>query len=89
MTMTQRRRGVHVTANPRQGVRVQRSTESALRQTGAGRIALPLSVSQNGAGIGDAELVMTCEAAAELYAELGQALADAGHPAARGETPCP
>lgn len=77
-----------MTANPRQGVRVQRSTDGGLRQTGAGRIALPLSVSRNGESVGDAELVMTCDGAAELYAELGRALADAGHPAAGGETPC-
>lgn len=78
-----------MTANPRQGVRVQRSPAPGLRQTGAGRIALPLSVSHDGRHVGDADLVMTCDAAADLYAELGRALADAGHPAAGGEPPCP
>ncbi|MFF9690213.1 hypothetical protein [Streptomyces sp. NPDC014623] len=86
MTMTQRRRGVPVTANPRQGVRVQRS--AALRRTEAGRIALPLSITQNGKRLADSELVMTCDAAAELYAELGRVLAEAGHPAG-GAAPCP
>lgn len=75
-----------MTANPRQGVRVQRS--AALRRTEAGRIALPLSVTRDGKHLADSELVMTCDAAAELYAQLGQALADAGHPAG-GTTPCP
>lgn len=75
-----------MTANPRQGVRVQRT--AALHRTEAGRIALPLSITDNGERLADSDLVMTCDAAAELYAELGQALADAGHPAG-GAAPCP
>lgn len=87
MTITQRRRGVPVTANPRQGVRVQRS--AALRRTEAGRMALPLSVTRDGNHLADSVLVMTCDDAAELYTQLGQALAEAGHPAAGGVAPCP
>ncbi|RPK76597.1 hypothetical protein EES45_22830 [Streptomyces sp. ADI97-07] len=76
-----------MTANPRQGVRVQRS--AGLRRTAAGRIALPLSITRDGMRLGDAELVMTCDRAAELYAELGRVLAAAGHPMAEGAAPCP
>ncbi|MFF1498723.1 hypothetical protein ACFVZR_02300 [Streptomyces sp. NPDC058316] len=78
MTMTQRRmRGAAtLTANPSQGVRIHRAA-TPLRRTEAGRIALPLTVGNNGTPLGDAELVLTYDDAAELYAELGRMLVDA------------
>ncbi|MFF7365602.1 hypothetical protein [Streptomyces sp. NPDC008125] len=78
MTLTQRRRGVAVTANPRRGIRLRRTT--ALRRTEAGRIALPLSIARDGTEIGDAELVLTVDETAALHAELGRQLADLGVP---------
>jgi hypothetical protein len=61
-----------MTANPAQGVRIEKS--GALRRTEAGRIALPLSVDDNGERIGDGVLVMTYEDAVDLHSELGQVL---------------
>lgn len=66
-----------MTANPRRGIRIARSTKS-LRQTEAGRIAVPLSVAHDGAELGDAELVLTVDQTAELHAELGRQLAEFG-----------
>jgi hypothetical protein len=75
MTMTQRaRRGVTVTANPAQGVRIERS--GSLEATAAGRFALPLSVAHNGAELGVGRLTFTYDSAAELHAELGRLLAE-------------
>ncbi|MEV8393181.1 MULTISPECIES: hypothetical protein [unclassified Streptomyces] len=83
MTMTQRRRrGATVTANPAQGVRIERS--SPLRQTEAGRIALPLLVGHNGTPLGEGNLILTYDGASELHAELGRLLADAVPPTADG-----
>ncbi|MFJ2249461.1 hypothetical protein ACIQGT_40435 [Streptomyces sp. NPDC093108] len=84
MTMTQRRtRGATVTANPSQGVRIERSTNE-LRQTAAGRIALPLLVAHNGARLGEGDLVMTYDDASSLYADLGRMLAHSGPSTADG-----
>lgn len=76
MTLTQRvRRGVsRTTANPAQGVRIER--HGGLRMTAAGRVAIPLSVGNNGHHIGEGDLVLTFDGATELYAELGQLLAE-------------
>ncbi|MFF9568516.1 hypothetical protein [Streptomyces sp. NPDC014685] len=83
MTMTQRRRrGAALTANPTQGVRIERSGE--LRQTAAGRVALPLAVAHNGARLGEGDLVMTYDDASSLYADLGRLLATATPTAADG-----
>jgi hypothetical protein len=74
MTMTQRaRRGVTLTANPAQGVRIERN--GSLETTHAGRFAMPLSVTQDGADLGVGRLILTYECAAELHAELGRLLA--------------
>lgn len=64
-----------MTANPTQGVRIERSGE--LRQTAAGRIALPLHVAHNGTRLGEGDLVMTYDDASSLYADLGRLLAHA------------
>lgn len=75
MTMTQRRRpGVDcVTANPAQGVRIER--DGSLQVTAAGRFALPLSVTKDGEPVGTGRLILTHARAAELHAELGRLLA--------------
>ncbi|MFM9637586.1 hypothetical protein [Streptomyces turgidiscabies] len=88
MTMTQRaRRGVTLTANPAQGVRIER--DGSLQTTNAGRFAMPLSVTQNGADLGVGRLILTYESAAELHAELGRLLAESPPttPDERSETP--
>ena len=63
-----------MTANPAQGVRIDRS--GLLRRTAAGRIAIPLTVGKNGDPIGEGDLVLTIASAADLYAELGRMLAE-------------
>lgn len=63
-----------MTANPSQGVRIER--DGSLEKTNAGRFALPLSVTQNGAILGTGRLTLTYESAAELHAELGRLLAE-------------
>ncbi|MFI1607868.1 hypothetical protein ACH4YN_38140 [Streptomyces griseofuscus] len=79
MTMTQRaRRGVTLTANPSKGVRIER--DGSLEMTGAGRFALPLSVTENGAELGVGRLILTYESAAELHAELGRLLVESQDP---------
>ena len=75
MTMTQRaRRGVTLTANPAQGVRIERN--GSLETTHAGRFALPLSITHDGALLGVGRLVLTYDSAANLHAELGRLLAE-------------
>jgi hypothetical protein len=76
MTTTQRvRRGsVGVTANPAQGVRIDRS--GPLRRTAAGRVAIPLTVGKNGDRVGEGDLVLTFDDAALLHAELGRLLTE-------------
>ncbi|MFI7009955.1 hypothetical protein [Streptomyces sp. NPDC050145] len=76
MTATQRRQSAGKTANPNQGVRIERLPGRALRRTGAGRVALPLWVVNDGLHVGDGELVMTFDEATHLYAELGRLLAE-------------
>lgn len=61
-----------LTANPAQGVRIER--DGSLEMTQAGRFAMPLSVTQNGAELGVGRLILTYESAAELHAELGRLL---------------
>lgn len=70
-----------MTANPAQGLRTDR--RDALRLTAAGRIALPLSVDEDGIPLGTTDLVMTYDDAVELHAELGRLITDAD----RDETP--
>lgn len=64
-----------MTANPAQGVRIERLTRP-VRRTEAGRIALPLWVLENGRHIGDGELVMTQDEATALFLELGAQLGE-------------
>ncbi|MCX4705633.1 hypothetical protein [Streptomyces sp. NBC_01373] len=81
MTTTQRqRRVIGLTANPAQGVRIDRVGD--LRRTAAGRLALPLSVSNNGSPICDGDLVMTNDEATALHAHLGRLLAESIPPTA-------
>ena len=56
-----------MTANPAQGVRIDRS--GPLRRTAAGRIAIPLTVGKDGARVGEGDLVLTNDAAEMLQAE--------------------
>ncbi|RKN43232.1 hypothetical protein D7294_10975 [Streptomyces hoynatensis] len=63
------------TANPAQGVRIERLPSRPLQRTEAGRIALPLWVLNDGEHVGDGALVMTCDEAAELHREIGRLLA--------------
>ncbi|MGA5489548.1 hypothetical protein ACPCK1_17550 [Streptomyces pseudogriseolus] len=63
-----------MTANPAQGVRIDRS--GPLRRTAAGRIAIPLNVGKNGDPVGEGDLVLTHDAAALLHAELGRLLVE-------------
>lgn len=63
-----------MTANPSQGVRINRI--GALRRTAAGRIAMPLTVGKDGDRVGEGDLVLTFDSAAALYAELGRVLAE-------------
>ncbi|MFH9215492.1 hypothetical protein [Streptomyces globisporus] len=76
MTMTQRRmrRGSTLTANPSQGIRVQRA--AALRRTAAGRYALPLTIENNGRPLGLGLLVLTYADAAQMRAELDRLLTE-------------
>ncbi|MET9816500.1 hypothetical protein [Streptomyces sp. NPDC006355] len=68
-----------MTANPAQGVRIER--DGSLEMTQAGRFAMPLSVAQDGAELGVGRLILTYESAAELHAELGRLLAaESTHP---------
>jgi hypothetical protein len=69
---------IGLTANPAQGVRIERQGE--LRRTAAGRLALPLSISNDGSLIGVGDLVMTNDEAATLYAHLGRLLAAESFP---------
>ena len=59
-----------MTANPAQGLRVERLSGRGLRRTEAGRIALPLWVLNNGEHVGDGALVLTQDEALALRAEL-------------------
>jgi hypothetical protein len=68
-----------VTANPAQGVRINRN--GSLRRTAAGRIALPLAVGKDGEAIGTGDLVLTNASAEALHAELGRLLAESVPPA--------
>lgn len=77
MTTTQRRGAAGKTANPAKGVRIERLPDRPLRRTGAGRVALPLWVLNDGVHVGDGELVMTHDDATALYAELGAFLTEA------------
>lgn len=63
-----------MTANPSQGVRITRPAARPIRRTEAGRIALPLTVHQDGEHIGSGDLVLTQDQATALYLELGQQL---------------
>ncbi|MGW7197563.1 hypothetical protein [Streptomyces chryseus] len=63
-----------MTANPSQGVRIDRNGQ--LRRTAAGRIAIPLNVGKNGDPVGEGDLVLTNAAAEMLHAELGRLLAE-------------
>lgn len=76
-----------MTANPAQGVRIERN--GSLETTNAGRFALPLSIMVNGADLGVGRLILTYERAAELHAELGRRLAESPPttPDERSETP--
>ncbi len=74
-----------MTANPSQGVRIDRATNGGLRRTEAGRIALPLSVGNNGHLIGEGDLVMTHDEAVALHGELGRLLAGSLTPATDAE----
>ncbi|WP_329151184.1 hypothetical protein OIU91_28285 [Streptomyces sp. NBC_01456] len=67
-----------MTANPHQGVRIERS--GVLRLTSAGRIAIRLSVDNDGTHVGEGNLVLTYDAAAELHTELGLLLAESVDP---------
>lgn len=67
-----------MTANPSQGVRIDRS--GPLRRTAAGRIAIPLTVGKNGDRVGEGDLVLTFDSAAALYADLGRVLAESTTP---------
>ncbi|MDX3753749.1 hypothetical protein ACFWD7_37050 [Streptomyces mirabilis] len=67
-----------MTANPSQGVRIDRI--GPLRRTAAGRVALPLTVGKNGEPIGEGDLVLTNAAAELLHAELGRLLAESFPP---------
>lgn len=66
-----------MTANPAQGVRIERLPGKALRCTEAGRIALPLWVINDGVHLGDGELVLTYEEARGVQEELGVLLTPA------------
>ncbi|AKY02196.1 MULTISPECIES: hypothetical protein [unclassified Streptomyces] len=77
MTATQRRQSAGKTANPKQGVRIERLPGRPLRQTGAGRVALPLWVLSDGIHVGDGDLVLTHDEATTLHAELGRFVTDA------------
>ncbi|MFF9592824.1 hypothetical protein ACF1FX_27055 [Streptomyces sp. NPDC014646] len=57
-----------MTANPAQGVRINR--KGPLRRTAAGRIALPLAVGKDGIHLAEENLVLTVDAALVLYDEL-------------------
>ncbi|GAB2806380.1 hypothetical protein GCM10027091_43230 [Streptomyces daliensis] len=65
-----------MTANPAQGVRIERLSRRPLRRTQAGRIALPLWVLKDGKHVGDGDLVMTQDEATELLLELQAQLAN-------------
>lgn len=79
MTMTQRRsQKCGGSANPAQGVRVDRIPSKPVRLTEAGRIALPLWVLRDGRHLGDAELVLTHDEAVALRDELTGLLAQWG-----------
>lgn len=65
-----------MTANPAQGVRIERLTSSPLRRTEAGRIALPLWVLKDGRHVGDGDLVMTQDEATALFLELREQLGE-------------
>ena len=63
-----------MTANPSQGVRIDRN--GSLRRTAAGRIAIPLTVGKNGDRVGEGDLVLTNADAETLHAELGRLLVE-------------
>jgi hypothetical protein len=62
------------TANPAQGVRVERIPGKSIRLTEAGRIAVPLWVVKDGNHVGDADLVLTVDEAATMHAQLAKLL---------------
>ncbi|MGK5640205.1 hypothetical protein ACSNOK_18105 [Streptomyces sp. URMC 126] len=75
MTITEGKCGVSgATANPRQGVRFERTPGKALHHTAAGRIALPLRLVDNGVPVADGELVLTYDEADGMRLELGKLL---------------
>lgn len=73
MTTTQRR-AVRRTANPTQGVRIERLPGKDAHLTEAGRIAIPLWVLKDGKHLGDSDLVLTHDEAALLHAQLDRLL---------------
>ncbi|SDL43354.1 hypothetical protein [Streptomyces indicus] len=84
MTTTQRQAAARKTANPQQGVRIERLPDRPLRRTGAGRVALPLWVLNDGVHIGDGDLVLTFDEATALHAELGRLLVEQSDDQTRG-----
>ncbi|MFF1756114.1 hypothetical protein [Streptomyces sp. NPDC058266] len=76
MTTTQRQTAARKTANPQQGVRIERLPDRPLRRTGAGRVALPLWVLNDGVHVGDGDLVLTFDEATALHSELGRLLVE-------------
>jgi hypothetical protein len=63
-----------MTANPHQGVRIERIASRDVRRTQAGRIAVPLWVVKDGEHVGDGDLVLTHDEAAVLHAQLDRLL---------------
>ncbi|MFE9810724.1 hypothetical protein [Streptomyces sp. NPDC005548] len=72
-----------MTANPSQGVRIDRT--GPLRRTAAGRVAIPLAVGKNGERVGEGDLVLTNAAAELLQAELSRLLAESTPPTTSDE----
>lgn len=84
MTTTQRQTAARKTANPQQGVRIERLPDRPIRRTGAGRVALPLWVLNDGVHVGDGDLVLTFDEATNLHAELGRLLVEQSDEQTRG-----